>query len=129
MAFEMWCIVELFGHNRLAGKVTEQEIGGETFIRVDVPEVEGQKGFTKFYGKGAIYSMTPVDESTARLAIKSYRVVPIEVWRLEIDTKPKLASGEEFQDGDDVDTGDDYEDDEWDVDEPPTSRRAKRDRF
>ena len=35
--FDHWCIVELFGHNQIAGKVTEQAIGGQSFVRVDVP--------------------------------------------------------------------------------------------
>ena len=36
-AFEQWAIVEIFGHQRIAGKVTEQTIGGCSFVRVDVP--------------------------------------------------------------------------------------------
>lgn len=35
--FDHWCIVESFGHERIAGRVTEQTIGGCSFIRVDVP--------------------------------------------------------------------------------------------
>ncbi len=82
--FEQWCIVELFGHTRIAGLVSEQAIGGQTFVRVDVPEVEHEAervnhesrrlekyvetvpAFTKFYGSGAIYAITPVDEALAR---------------------------------------------------------------
>lgn len=36
--FEQWAIVDLFGHTRIAGKVSEQVIGGCSFVRVDVPE-------------------------------------------------------------------------------------------
>ena len=36
-AFGEWCILELFGHRRLGGYVTEQEIGGVSFIRIEVP--------------------------------------------------------------------------------------------
>lgn len=28
--FDQWCIVEIFGHERIAGRVTEQRIGGTT---------------------------------------------------------------------------------------------------
>jgi hypothetical protein len=36
--FHSWAIVELFGHNQLAGLVTEQTIAGQSFIRIDVPK-------------------------------------------------------------------------------------------
>jgi hypothetical protein len=26
--FDQWAVIELFGHNRIAGRVTEQVIGG-----------------------------------------------------------------------------------------------------
>jgi hypothetical protein len=44
MAFDQWCIVELFGHTKIAGKVSEAQIGGQSFIRVDVPQIEHQAG-------------------------------------------------------------------------------------
>jgi hypothetical protein len=103
-AFDAWGIVELFGHQRIAGKLTEQLIAGTTMLRVDVPtveirarlsfhdqqrelgapaKVETVPGFTKLYGAGAIYGITPTDEATARLAAASLRVEPCERWRLE----------------------------------------------
>jgi hypothetical protein len=33
--FEEWALLELFGHQRLAGRVTEQQLGGASFVRVD----------------------------------------------------------------------------------------------
>ena len=36
-AFEGWAILELMGHRRLGGLVTEQEIAGAAFLRIDVP--------------------------------------------------------------------------------------------
>jgi len=35
--FEGWCVLELMGHRRLAGYVSEQEIAGADMLRIDVP--------------------------------------------------------------------------------------------
>lgn len=80
--FETWAVIELFGHQQLAGIVTEAVIGGCSFIRVDVPETNGQPAFTKFYGNGAIYSMTPTGETEARQALERIRVRPISPYLL-----------------------------------------------
>ena len=44
---EAWAIVELFGHTRIAGHVSKFVIGGASFMRVDVPEVENVPAFTR----------------------------------------------------------------------------------
>lgn len=36
--FDCWAIVEVMGHVTMAGRVTERAIGGQSFIRIDVPE-------------------------------------------------------------------------------------------
>jgi hypothetical protein len=78
--FESWAIIELFGHTQIAGKVSEATIGGCSFLRVDVPEIDGKPAITKFYGQGAIYSMTPVSEELARAAVKSFQHRPVNVY-------------------------------------------------
>lgn len=80
--FDSWAILEIMGHVTLAGRVTEQAIGGASFIRIDVPECGNQKAFTRFYGAGSIYSITPVDEETARLAAGRLRPDPITIYGL-----------------------------------------------
>lgn len=81
-AFEAWAIVELFGHQKIAGKLTEQTIGGCNFIRVDVPAFEDSPAFTKLYTQGAIYGVTFVSEQIARAAAQSFRVAPVSVYEL-----------------------------------------------
>lgn len=80
--FEHWCVVELMGHQRIAGKVSEATLFGGTLMRVDVPDTERRKGFTKFYGTTAIYAITPVEEAIAKALANSFDQRPIEEWRL-----------------------------------------------
>ena len=102
--FKQFAIVELFGHQMIAGEVTEQVIGGQGFVRVDVPGTDGQEGFTKFYGAGAIYAITPTDEKTMRSAVEGLNKKPVEVWKLRL---PALSdrSGPEWGDDDDEERG------------------------
>lgn len=77
--FREWCLIELMGRHRLAGLVSEQVIGGQSFIRIDVPAIEsaGLAGFTKFFGPGAIYAMTPTTEEMARATLVALRPAPV----------------------------------------------------
>lgn len=63
--FDSWALIELFGHARICGRVTDAEIGGGSFIRVDVPDANGETLFTRYYGPKAIYSISPVTRQTA----------------------------------------------------------------
>lgn len=78
--FELWCVVELFGHAKIAGKCTEQNIAGANMLRVDVPETTQQPAFTRFFGSAAIYAINPVDEKTARHFAEKLNTKPIEAW-------------------------------------------------
>lgn len=102
--FDTFAIVELFGHSRIAGRVSEQVIAGQGFVRVDVPENDQYPAFTRMYGTGAIYSITPVDESIARAAAARMREQPVMVYI------PALASGDP---GDDDLDFDDEEDNQF----------------
>ena len=92
--FEQWAIVELFGHQKIAGKVTEQAIGGASFIRVDVPAFDDMPAMTKLFTQGAIYGIAFVSEQIARGAAKSYRVAPVNAWDLRsiAEKQPSLLT-------------------------------------
>jgi hypothetical protein len=66
-----WALVELFGHQRIVGFLSQQTFGTGVLFRVDVPDLlkEGKvirKGFTRYFGLSAIYSITPIDEQTVK---------------------------------------------------------------
>jgi hypothetical protein len=80
--FEEWCLVELFGHQKIVGKVTEATLAGGALLRVDVPEIAGQQAFTRFYSPGAIYSINPISENVARGLMERYRNEPVSRFEL-----------------------------------------------
>lgn len=91
--FDQWGIVEVMGHRKYAGHITEQVIAGSALIRIDVPEVDVPKryehdssaksvpAYTKLVGIGSIYAITPTTEDIARAAA-------IEIARYESDVLP-----------------------------------------
>jgi hypothetical protein len=78
--FEAWAIIELFGHNQIAGRCTEQNIAGTNMLRVDVPETESHPPFTRFLGSGAIYAINPITEEIAKHWAASLNVAPVQAW-------------------------------------------------
>ena len=111
--FEAWAVVELMGHRRLAGFVTEQEVFGAGLLRIDVPG-EGDAMTTQFYSPAALYCLTPVSETVARAyAAKNY-MRPISAFDLAL---PAPAIKRAYPDDDDGEFEDDsrVEDDEDDT--------------
>ena len=93
-AFDNYCIVELFGHQKISGRVTEHTIGGMPFVRVDVPETKRCPAFTRMFGAGAIYSITPVSEEIAIAAANTIYTEPVTVY-LQLEAPD---TGDEFND-------------------------------
>ena len=99
---QLWAIVELFGHARIAGRISDQTFGGAAMVRVDVPAVtymetgwetvDGDRrrtstqrtipAHTRSFGGGAIYSINWVDEATATLAAQSIKHEPISSYSI-----------------------------------------------
>ncbi len=80
-AFAQWAILELMGHRRLAGFVSEQEIAGAAFVRIDVPSENGYSA-TQFYAPAAIYCITPTTEELARRVAQRDQPAPVTRWAL-----------------------------------------------
>ena len=93
---DQFAIVELFGHARIAGRISEQTFGGAALVRVDVPEISytekpyGQPehkviipAHTRSFGGAAIYAINWVDEAAAKLAAQSIRHRPVQPYGME----------------------------------------------
>jgi len=101
--FEAWGLIELMGHQRIAGRISEQVIGGGNLVRVDVPDGEGFR--TVYYGASAIYALHVTDEAAARAAAKTMGTQPAFAWEL-LRHQPKLEAARSPDDDDDQDYSD-----------------------
>jgi hypothetical protein len=101
MAFEKWAVVELMGHVRMAGRVTEEERFGAVMGRIDIPS-EGDTFTTQYFNGSSIYRVTPVSEEAARAMAKSHQPRPVYDWEL-----PKLAAAQSETNASEATDGDD----------------------
>ncbi|MFA9263108.1 MAG: hypothetical protein ACEQSB_07265, partial [Undibacterium sp.] len=63
--FDSWAILELLGHVKIAGRITEEERFGVKMGRIDIPTPAD--GFvTQYFGGGSVYRLTPTTETVAR---------------------------------------------------------------
>lgn len=84
-----WGLVELMGHSKVAGRISEETRYGSTWLRVDVPEADNQIGFSQLYGAGAVYRITYTTEEIARLIAQEIHARPIKVWELNLLPEPE----------------------------------------
>lgn len=123
--FQHWCILEIFGHRRLFGLVTEVQIGGASFLCLNIP---GETGFdaTQYYSPAAVYCITPTTEEICReMAVKN-KPEPVHRWELKaIEPPTKSTTYERCEscgeylplDGDCGCTADTYDDSFYDDEE------------
>src|SRR5438270_10263446 len=81
--YEGFAVLELMGHRRLAGWLSEQEIAGAAFLRIDMPVNVKSDGtwdnITQFYAPSAVYAVTPTTQEVA-LEIAKQAPQPLGVW-------------------------------------------------
>jgi len=117
---ETWAIVEVLGHKKFAGYVSEQVVGGATLVRVDVPETDQcgvfTKPYTKLVGVGSIYCITPTTEEIARRAAQQLErwnnPIPVDIAarpQIPATSSASLESEAELVEDDDGDDDDDRE--------------------
>lgn len=103
-SFDQWAILELMGHVRLAGRVTEEEHFGTKLGRIDIPSGDGFT--TQYFSGGSIYRLTPTTEAIARRVAQSNQPQPVHRWELPA---PGRMAPEHLEDTLEYD-GDGYDD-------------------
>lgn len=94
---ELWAIVEVMGHAKYAGRVSEYTGLGVPLVRVEVPAVGQSPAFEKLLGASAIFRVTPCTKEAAEIAAAQFRVEPLALVALP-STRP---------------TAIEYDDEEW----------------
>jgi len=86
--FESWMILEIMGHRKLAGYVTEEEHAGIIMLRIDIPNNKTEYT-TQYYHPNSIFCITPINESDARKLSKAWRPQPFDYFDLHKESKIK----------------------------------------
>ena len=114
-AYEGFAVIELMGHNTLAGYISEQTIAGTAMLRVDVPAVGDVPAYTKFVSGSAVYGITPTSQEVAERAAQRLQVRPVSQFLLlpAPAQRPSLIDSTAGDDDEDEDEDDDeYQDSE-----------------
>lgn len=90
--FQQWCVVELFGHQRFAGLLTQAD-WPPGFGRLDIPATPGHEAVTQLINPSSIYRLTPTTEAIATAVAAQCRPEPVHRWELP-------AAGEKPDPGD-----------------------------
>lgn len=86
---EQWGIVEILGHVKMAGRITEEERFGSKLGRVDIPD--GDKFVTVYFGGDSLYRFTSVSEEVARIVAKSNQPTPVFSWEISSERRLRMA--------------------------------------
>lgn len=95
----VWAIVELMGHIKLAGRVTEEEKFGAKMGRIDMPLGAGY--VSQWFGGGSVYRITIVTEAVARDVARRNQPAPVEAWDYPKQLTNTIAAEREFDYDDD----------------------------
>lgn len=75
-----WAIVELMGHIRIAGRISEEKRFGVEMGRIDIPNGEGY--YTQFFSGSAVFRITYVGEAEARAVANRATDRPVSTWEM-----------------------------------------------
>lgn len=100
MKIDGWCVVELMGHRRLVGRVTETEVAGAGMLGVEVHLPDGPI-VTQVYSPQSLYCLTPITEDSAMEMLPINVVEPVHRWELPHSVYAEEGGDEGDDDGDD----------------------------
>lgn len=63
---DCWALVEIFGHTKVAGRVTTKKVGVNVMIQVDVPKGATELSHSQLFSPAAIFSINPTSEGWCR---------------------------------------------------------------
>lgn len=105
--FDDWAILELMGHRRLAGRVTEVSQFGTAMCRIDIPMANGAM-LTQYYGGPSIYCLTPTTEEIARAVAAANQPQPVHLFEARLlGRQQRQAAEDDPNDGPDVEMDED----------------------
>jgi hypothetical protein len=95
--------LELLGHRRLVGLVSECEIAGNGFLRIDVMDTEGKFTVTQYYSPSSVYCLTPTTEAAVHAEVEMRKARPA-LNPYGSDDFPDLGSPDDEDENDEGDT-------------------------
>lgn len=115
--FREWVVLELMGHRRLAGLLSEQQVAGATFLRLDIPPGPGRTQVSQLYRPEAVYCITPTTEAIARAIANRVGYQPVS--RFELQPVPVISAADildhptDVADADEDPNGDGHPSPDW----------------
>lgn len=80
---DQWAIVELMGHVRTAGRISEEQRFGGTMGRLDIPTGDASGEYvTTYFHASSVYRITFASESAARAVAKQNEPEPVKGWEM-----------------------------------------------
>jgi hypothetical protein len=78
-SIEGWAFVEIFGHDKLAGRISTKKLGTAIMIQVDVPKSDTEFSHSELFNPSSIFSIKPTTEEWCRkfteFQLKQCRIV------------------------------------------------------
>lgn len=87
-----YAVVEMMGHRKIVGLVTESDISGGQLLRVDVLGANAEPERTEYIGVGSIYCLTIVTEEIAKKV--AAHNAPRPTWAFGLNADRQLGIGD-----------------------------------